>query len=53
MFSWNLEVIFILPNEVAAKEATTEDSVESATDEFGDQKVDRLSKPPQNIYGDS
>ena len=54
MFSWNLEVIFILPNEMASKnEQTTEDSVESGTDEFGDQKVDRLSKPPQNIYGDS
>ena len=54
MFAWNLELIFLKPTVMIKGQEGAEatKSIESETDEFGDRKVDRLSKPPSNIYGD-
>lgn len=54
MFAWNLELIFLKPTVMIKGQEGAEatKSIESETDEYGDRKVDRLSKPPSNIYGD-
>lgn len=50
MFAWNLELIYLKPAAVPKGQeggpAPGHDSVESETDEYGDKKVDRLSKAP-------
>ena len=52
-FCQNLEIIFFKSKNQDKFKEIAPDSKTSETDEYGDQKIDHLSKPPHSFYGDT